>query len=215
MTIQKTLVIGAMIVPLAACGGGSAGSGDARVDALAQGIVETGWNGSVNDVANLVDVDPATLPTTADLTGQVGVAVFNTETTVVGDVNATADFDNGALTGSVSNLAEFDDTNECDVIQTCTVGLLQELTGTLDLDATISGTAFDGDISGTLGGSDADGGPASIQVDAVIANGNGVFGTVDGDLTGIANVGGSVTITSGFGTETSAIGGVLIIEETQ
>ena len=93
----------------------------------------------------LVPTNPGDMPDngTATYTGGMATAAY-VETGIIGEMEMTADFDAGTVSGSASNVNLLVDGNS-DIES-------QMLTGSLDIDGTITGTSMEASMTGDLGG---------------------------------------------------------------
>lgn len=171
------------IAGLAACSSGGAGSGSGggstaaaeKFEAAKAALIAVG-----PDNENLVAVDPGDLPSTANMTGYLGLYSSDGSTLYLGTASATADFDAGQLSGGVDDFTEYalsDTCNDPD-LSLCQGTPGQSLAGSLGLDGDISGTSFDyygdGTVTGTFNGE-----AGTVYVDY---GGSGDIGTLNGSL---------------------------------
>lgn len=164
-TLQLNLfLIFAVNLVLAACSSGGGGNG------LPEGNTDL-----YNEVTSLFNnnelIVPETLQGKATMEGMFLTYLSTTETHFVGGARATADFDEGRLVGQVGNVGEYADLRlapESTTENRIIIGdHVQDFSGTLDVEADITGDDFSGTLVGDLSGHvDALGGKATISYDA-------------------------------------------------
>lgn len=167
--------------------------------------------------------DAADLPSAATMSGVIGIS-FESQTeeeeeTIFGRMNVNADFNSKKMTGSATNLGIYDVTQGRGDSNIEEVRLVQSLDGTLELDATISGTTFSGGIEGTAAGDYEDEGQIGTfiaDVDLDVSHGE-FYKDTDGlllataDLDGDATV--AVTLDDESFSENFVVGGGLVVGE--
>ena len=211
---KTTVALGA-VATLAACG--SSGGGG---DGLASDI-------SLREIQNLaLRAEGASLAQESDLNGtaimsgvflaEVDVNTGNiSENVIIGDMDVTANFNTGDVTGSATNLGLYDDNDSCETLDGCVVTTTGTIDGALDLTATVSGSGFDGTLGGNVSGTlveDDSTFSGSVDLDVT-----GAFGIDDDGLLAEALVDGtadlSVTDSSGTSDETLGIDGAFLVAE--
>jgi hypothetical protein len=113
--------------------------------------------------AELVTADIDSLPSTATMTGVIGVLAPENRA-FLGQMSVEADFDDSTMTGSTSDLGLWEYTGDCVSRETCEATKLSSLDGGLTLDAVIgdsngdgSGNAiFSGGLNGVVDGDYSD-----------------------------------------------------------
>ncbi|MBU0641641.1 MAG: hypothetical protein KJ731_14330 [Alphaproteobacteria bacterium] len=142
MKLFTLAALSAASLSLAACGG-SAVDGDmsdtdlpTKYDNL-EGLVAGA------EAGNLDPASEAMMAGTATLSGALAVTDLGDsgELEAIGDLSLTANFTGGTVTGTADNFALYD---------VHTQGVDMELTGSLSVDGTISGTGMTADAAGTL-----------------------------------------------------------------
>lgn len=199
-----------LLTILGACSGGG---GDDGIDA--------DMVGSLTSRAAVADpVDPGDLPDEATMSGYFAMSVDNAvvEGPVLGDMDVTADFVTGDISGTASNLAAYESVGDCGPgASSCQLNMLQPLVGELAYTGTITGAEFDGNITGALTGDYQNGDTTSqfsADVDLIV---DGDFRSDDEGLLGVATAAGIATITApldGFGlvNEVAALGGFVVAD---
>lgn len=181
MTYRGLILVAGAAFALTACGssssssgGGSAGGGSLPAEyADLEGLVAAGEAGELT--AASADMTTGT----ATLSGGFGVGDLGDDESMelIGDMSLTADFDQGNLTGSADNFALYDqDTSET----------IEDITGSLAIAGTITGTDLSANASGVL--SDDEDHPVDMTMTGgfydyggnLVAYGENV-GTIDGE----------------------------------
>lgn len=125
-----------------------------------------------------------------------GTTLYNSPNEMyIGDLEMTADFDADTIDGTVDDVREYELANVCLTdglgASGCSAEELQRLDGSLDMTGTIAGNTFLWDATGDLSG-EFNGSETTAELDL---EGEGEFGTVDGDLTAIGRTTAGSTIT--------------------
>ena len=99
----------------------------------------------------LLTADIASLPSTATMTGVIGVLAPENRA-FLGQMSVEADFDDSTMTGSTSDLGLWEYTGDCVSRETCEATKLSSLSGGLTLDADITDTGGSATFTGGLNG---------------------------------------------------------------
>jgi hypothetical protein len=191
MKYTKTIITFGAMMSLSACLG--SGSDDdyvtkADVEALA------------TKAAAAVEPAEEELSGTATMTGvailELGDTPLLAGDPVVGNMEVTADFEEGKITGAATNLAFYTVEGEG---EEATIGQVDEyITGQLDLVGTISEDDFVGDLTGDLSYSESqtvEGVAVTVDLSGdVTTTVDGSFLSNDGDLVAAADIEGSVVL---------------------
>ncbi|MFT5631279.1 MAG: hypothetical protein ACI82I_002225 [Gammaproteobacteria bacterium] len=214
MNFKNSVIALGMMTTLGACLGGDDGGG-----LISGGIINI--EGVIALSERAAEAIPAVLeelPATATMSGLIVVSADGDETEIIGNMNVIADFDNAVLTGSATNIGEYEISDDCVLAEDCNIELVQELSGQLDLDGTIDGTDFSGDLTGEISGTFTDDDIGSGQFTGVVSlTAGGSFGQDDDGLMAVADLEGDVelelTIDGETVTETQDLDGTFIVAE--
>lgn len=138
MNVRLTGIGGILTLTVSACASPKPNTLDETDLENARNLAE-----DLDDV--LVPTNPGEMPDngTATYTGGMATAP-DVETGIIGEMEMTADFDAGTVSGNASNVNILVDGNS-DIES-------QMLTGTLDIDGTITSTSMEASMTGDLGG---------------------------------------------------------------
>lgn len=154
---------------------------------------------------------PEDLQGVAEMRGAMAVEFGdgNDPSTAIGTANATADFEEGTLSGTATEFGEYQlsDACEADVSACGDEEKLQDLGGTLEIDGDIQDVDFTYDATGQLTAVDPETGE-DVTGDFAL-NGNGSFGELDGAIVAEGEHAGTVN----FGDGQEGASGELILEE--
>ena len=166
---------------LASCGGASNSSSDnelpAQYEGLA-GLVEAA------EAGNLAEASPSMMAGTATLAGALEVSDVGEDSglNALGDLALTADFTEGSVTGSVTNVGLYDsDTQDLDT----------EMSGSLAVAGSITGASLMAGATGVL--TDDEPHDVDLAMDGTFYDYDGglaVYGAVTGTIDGQAEEGG-------------------------
>ncbi len=99
------------------------------------------------------EADPLDLPAQATMSGFVAIEIDSDIIAgpMIGDMAMTADFDADVLSGTASNVGEYEPTGDCDLTSNCVYDLVQTLDGELVLtEGTINDIYFEAMLDGQL-----------------------------------------------------------------
>lgn len=178
--------------------------------------------------AVITQANPEDLPANATMSGFMVLDLsddFGYTTSVVGDMNMSADFEAARITGGASNLFQADIDNECSIPSECDIDFQQNLGGSLTIASsdgnfgTISGSTFNGFLDGEITGNldDDEFGNGTFVAD-VVTDFEGVFGVDNQGVVASADIVGDVFITPTFGgtegdVDTQSVDGVFVVGE--
>ena len=218
MNMKNSVIALGLMTTLSAClGGGNDGGGIVSGD----GSVNLDSARALSERAEMSTdiVDLEELPSTATMNGFLLVDLESIENGVImGNMEVTADFEEGGVTGTATNITEYKLLGNCESAEDCDGEFIQQMPGQLLLAGVIDGAAFDGDLVGEVTGmAEQEEGP-DLPFDADISlEVDGMFTQEGDDLMALADLGGEATLAidtgEGIVEETELLSGFFITVE--
>lgn len=150
----------------------------------------------LTDLDRATPISAAELPNSAQLNGFVFTSFLNNDDAMLGDVNVTANFAGGTMTGKATNVRYYA-ANSSEPRAT--------FQGSLDIDGVIVQTSFFVNIDGSLSAQVQENSTSYLVDVEVDADSLGTFGKLDGGLVAVGDVDGSMLYSEDGATQSLVI----------